>query len=144
MGIDFRYRHRITRASCVCFPKTWVGAQHAATPVYLKCVLRPALLVDKTSQFALSSAGLLERAECVCGPEYFRLQLRRVHAVPRRRADAQLHLRPRAVQLKRGGGRADEVVGALHRDARDVPDALDAFEQRRVLEEAVVHLGAYE
>ena len=89
--------------------------------------------------------GLLEHlrtAECVGGPEYFRLQLRRVHAVPRRRADAQLHLRPRVMQLKRGGGRADEVVCALHRDARDVPDALHALEQRLVLKEAVVHLDA--
>ncbi len=89
--------------------------------------------------------GLLEHlrtAECVGGPEYFRLQLRRVHAVPRRRADAQLHLRPRAMQLKRGGGRADEVVCALHRNARDVPDALHALEQRLVLKEAVVHLDA--
>eukprot|EP00964_Phaeocystis_antarctica_P134574 scaffold98838_cov69-Phaeocystis_antarctica.AAC.9 len=86
--------------------------------------------------------GLLERAECVGGAQYFRLQLRRVHAVPRRRADAQLHLRPRAVQLKRGGGRADQVVSALHRDARDVPDALHALEQRLVLEETVVHLDA--
>ena len=63
--------------------------------------------------------------------------------MPRRRADAQLHLGPRAVQLKRGGGRADEVVGALHRDARDVPDALHALEERLVVEEAIVHLRAH-
>ena len=98
----------------------------------------------KTSAVSAFSAvqGLLERAECVGGAQYFRLQLRRVHTVPRRRADAQLHLRPRAVQLKRGGGRADQVVSALHRDARDVPDALHALEQRLVLEETVVHLDA--